>query len=254
MISYTKSLISNYKYLLIKLDYLVANSFFYVQCQFTEMLKDIIISRILFLKSSFKITSGNENCQIDINTDMLIQKGRGNSLAKYSSSYELSEMPEIFNRIIIKHKSEIIKYLGRSFLYEKPICFRNFNYPEQFTNYDIFSNVWHQDSHDGNRLLKIFALPHNVSVSDGPFHYLDEKSVRKHWRPLRERWSFEKFTKKPSFPEEIQMTGEKNDYLILDSSRCMHRASNPKKHRDIIAITLYPRWRKKSDRKKYVFN
>lgn len=123
--------------------------------------------------------------------------------------------------------------------------------PDDLLNYDVYSNIWHQDSHDGNRLLKIFLLPHDVKNSDGPFHYLDEASVRKHWALLRERWDWGKMKEIPRFEEENILTGIKGDYLIIDTSRCTHRASIPENYRDILQITLYPSWRKTDDRKLY---
>jgi len=147
--------------------------------------------------------------------------------------------------------NNIEKYLGQYFLYEKVIVFRNYHIPDEFQNYDIYSNIWHQDSHDGNRLLKLFILAHDVTLEDGPLHFLSESSVKINWLQLRERWDFEKMKEIPSFVDENILTGGKGDYLILDTSRCMHRASNPKTSRDIIQIALYPNWRKSKSRRKY---
>ena len=46
------------------------------------------------------------------------------------------------------------------------------------------------------------------------------------------------------YSAQKQLIGNKGDYLILDTSRCMHRDSNPINTRNIVQITLYPKWRK----------
>ena len=46
------------------------------------------------------------------------------------------------------------------------------------------------------------------------------------------------------YNQQKKLIGNKGDYLILDTSRSMHRDSNPIKTRNIVQITLYPKWRK----------
>jgi hypothetical protein len=235
-------------FFIVNLDFLLSKSFFYSQSKFTRVLKDIIFSKIYFLSHRFKTVTGWFDSDIISDNGKLKILERGNSLAKYSSSYELNYIPNEFHKIITKHTIEIKQYLGKNFLYEQPICFRNYNIPKEFVNYDIYSNVWHQDSHDGNRMLKIFLLPSKVSKNDGPLYYLSEEDVRKKWFQICDRWSFKSFSKKLHFKCENKFIGEKGDYVILDSSRCMHRASTPSSFRDMFQISLYPGWRKKDDR------
>jgi hypothetical protein len=240
------------KYLILGIDLLLGKVFFYSQSRFSNILKDTAYSKFHRLKKSFNIIKGNTSSSMPkLNHKALKTPSRSNSSAMYSSGQSFEEMPEIFHEIISKHASEITRYLGKGYLYERCIAFRNFNMPNDLMNYDVYSNVWHQDSHDGNRLLKIFLLPHDVKVSDGPFHYLEEVAVKKHWEILRERYDFEKMKEIPQFEEENILTGIKGDYLILDTSRFMHRASIPDKYRDILQITLYPSWRKTNHRSTY---
>ena len=44
--------------------------------------------------------------------------------------------------------------------------------------------------------------------------------------------------------DQETFTGTKGDYLIMDTSRIMHRASIPFKSRDMLSITLLPKWKK----------
>lgn len=47
--------------------------------------------------------------------------------------------------------------------------FRNYSMPDYLETFNIYSNVWHLDSHNGFKLLKIFVLLHDTSDDDGPF-------------------------------------------------------------------------------------
>jgi hypothetical protein len=167
----------------------------------------------------------------------------------YYEYYHENSIPVIF-REIVENNIEVIRgYLGADFLYEPPLFFRTKHIPDEFENFDIYSNVWHQDSHDGNRLLKIFVLLMDVAETDGPFIYMSEENTVKYWDILRERWTFDKFKEQPTFAEQESATGLAGDYLIIDTSRCMHRASNPAVYRDMVQITLYPSWRKSGERR-----
>jgi hypothetical protein len=155
------------------------------------------------------------------------------------------------SQIVDKHLDEITAYLGKKFVYDKTQVFRNYNFSEEFSCFDVYSNVWHQDSDEGNRCLKIFLLLHDVDASHGPFRFMEFESVKKHWRSLRERYNFQNLRSLPKFREEILLSGKKGDYLIIDTSKCMHRASVPDNFRDIVQLTLYPGWRKRQTRFSY---
>ena len=131
---------------------------------------------------------------------------------------------EIVNSIILSNMSQIRGYLGKHFCLEKAIIFRNYNFQEEFSGYNVYSNVWHQDSFDGNRLLKIFVLLDEVSDNDGPFHYHNLKNNKVHWEKLKERWSFKKFGGVEEISDQETFTGKIGDYLIMGTSRLMHRA------------------------------
>ena len=117
----------------------------------------------------------------------------------------------------------------------------------------MYSNVWHQDSHDGNRLLKIFVLVEDVEKKDGPLMWLDEQNTRSNWDELCDRWNFNAFKEVKYFENQNLFIGKAGTYCILDTSRCMHRASIPEVKRDILVLTLYPNWRSRTDRNELRF-
>ena len=248
----------NLKQFINGIDYLISKSFFYLQSRFTSILKDFIYS-IFFtkcIKSNFKIIM-DAACFAEMEIDKLrnvkyIDRGNSSNASKYSSAAEIEYIPDIIKSIIAKHRDLLGSYLGDDFLFEKPLLFRNYSIPEEMHTYDIYSNIWHQDSHDGYKLLKIFVLIHDVTIDDGPFIFLNSINSRKHWNALCNRWDFGKITKLPRFEEEVQLCGKTGDYLIINTATDMHRASIPKKYRDILQISLYPSWRKNNYR--YVYN
>lgn len=248
--------LKNLSYFINSLNVIISKSFFYSQSKFTDVIKDITFSffkRMKFNCDFFPSITGHSTVNVpEFNSEIATNRGNGNSVN--SMSYNLNIVDDIFKDIIKEHKFTIEKYLGKGFLYESPLFFRNYNIPKEFQNYDIYSNVWHQDSHDGNILLKIFILLSDVSEVDGPFIFLERTDTKKYWKDLRERWTFQKFKKIPEFKEEKRVIGKKGDFVIVNTASCMHRASVPINLRDMAQITLYPNWRKNKDRKIYIFD
>jgi len=233
-------------------DRLIGISFFTSQSRASNVLKDIVFSVLYRLARDFNSISGTVKLSFSANNKKLELRNRSNSdYAQYSSGYELDDIPTEFKTIIDENKKVIEEYVGKQFLYEKPLVFRNYNFDEVFCCYDIYSNIWHQDSHDGNRLLKIFVLLHDTDDSHGPFHYLEFSFVKKYWSILKDRYSFNSMKNLAQFEEQTKIIGKAGNYVILDTSRCSHRASIPKEFRDMMNITLYPKWRKSSNRYKY---
>jgi hypothetical protein len=237
-------------------DVLVSKAFFHSQASAIQVARDSVNSLIRL---------GSISCKFDPKIGFLsginlpefenvLADTRGNAGAgsEFSLSYRLNVIPKYFDDVISNNIDIINDYLGSGFLHEDPLVFRNYNIPVALESYDLISNVWHQDSHDGNRLLKIFVLLQDVGVKDGPFMFLNHEATRLNWADLYERWDFPKMKKLPHFKDEVQAIGPKGTYLIINTASCMHRASIPEKHRDLMQITLYPKWRSGIGRKVYV--
>ena len=237
-------MIEKIKYFYLSLDVIISKTFFYSHARFTYVIRDILFSKIFRLTKHFTPLKGSNKKQIPVINEKEFST-RGNSdIAKFSMGYELNYIPEIIKSIISDNNKQIENYLGSGFCYENPLIFRNYKFPKDFSTFDVYSNIWHQDSYNGNRLLKIFVLMGAVSNDDGPFHYLDPNSVRIHWKKLRDRWSFKSFNEIAIIPEQQILTGIEGDYLIIDTSTCSHRASIPSDFRDMLQITLMPKWKK----------
>lgn len=236
---------------LFEINKAISKSFFYSQSLFSELLKDFFWSTLLHLNRQFKPINGYINSNLIGNSPDLEKFNRGNMVIGFSSQIHLKYIPNEFNEIIALHRESINKYLGSNFLCSRPIIFRNKNIDKIFQNVDIYSNVWHQDSHDGNRLLKIFLLLDDICDQDGPFSYLSISDTKVYWDRLHDRYKLSFKNENLSFQQEIKLVGRKGDYAILDTSRHMHKAGIPSKYRDIAQIVLYPSWRLKENRFNY---
>ena len=244
-------MINKIKYFLINLDYLIAKSFFYYQCKFKDIIVDIVQSLLRNQKIDFDIVNGNakiidENLIFDLN----LADDRGGS--DYSKSYELDYVPKIFKSVIDKNYKNITSYLGSDFIFENPLIFRTLSFPKYLNQYDIYSNIWHQDSHDGFKLLKIFILLDTISERDGPLCYLERKETKDNWPLLRDRWTFDRKMSDKNIISQKYCTGEKFDYYIINTASCLHRAQNPQTKRDMAQITLYPAWR--INKKRFIYD
>jgi hypothetical protein len=232
------------------LDLAISKSFFGSQSISRYVLRDRFNALIRpdIKAKHFSICRGQLS-RVEIpNFDESKSRSRGNSTAVLSSMYFDNELPAAFQTIINAHLGEIESYLGKNFIYTSTLYFRTHHMPESLETFDVYSNVWHLDSHEGDRLLKIFVCLSDVGPSDGPFIFLDRDSTIKHWGQLVERWDFKKFEAIPSFPEEQVLIAPRGSYLMINTSTCMHRASNPSKHRDMMQVELYPNWCKAQNR------
>lgn len=232
------------KYLVKKIVQLISQSIFKNQSDFRNNLTDLV--KGLFLKKEFDIISGNIVLDNEIYFDTNKSESRGNlnflDDQKISEGYFLDDNL-FFDKIIDQNLSSIKAYLGNNFVTEKVLFFRNYKISQSLKTHDIYSNIWHQDSHDGFKLLKIFVLLDDVTLDDGPFVFLDRKTTVKNFTRLRERWSFENLKELKEYEDEIKFVGRKGDYIIINTALCMHRASIPSNFRDMAQITIKPRWR-----------
>jgi hypothetical protein len=241
------TLIEKIKYFLISIDFSISKSFLFSQSRFSKILKDFIYTKLYLLRNNFTIILGKS----DLNNFEIPQETIFHT--DYSKCYLYKDCPEILKKIIKDHQNKIENYLGKNFLLEKVMYYETFNLPKILVKEDIYSNIWHMDSHDGNKLLKIFILLQDVEDNDGPFVYLDRLSTKKNWRKLVNRWTFDKKFVDYDYDEQNKFLGKKGDYLIIDTSICSHRASSPNESRKMLVIDLFPRWTKNNNRKKFEF-
>jgi hypothetical protein len=202
---------------------------------------------VKFLRKNFQNISGTTNIENDnlivLEKQLLIDE-------EYLKHYRLLSVPQFLINIINNHKKEIKKYLGNNFYYENPGFYETFSLPDAFKKLDIYANVWHLDS-DTYKVLKVFVLMHDVCDQDGPLVYLDLKNTKKNWEILKDRGNINSIN---SVENEFKFIGPKGSYLIIDTSRNLHRASVPKKKRQMISISLYPGFVKKADVPRYEWN
>lgn len=232
------------KYLVKKIVQLISQSVFKNQSDIRNNLTDLV--KGFLLKKEFDIISGNIDLDSEIYFDTNKSESRGN--LNYLEDQKISESYFVdknlfFDKIIKQNLNSIKAYLGNGFVTERVLFFRNYKISQNLKTHDIYSNIWHQDSHDGFKLLKIFVLLDDVTINDGPFVFLDRKTTIKNFNKLRERWSFENLKELKEYENEIKFVGKRGDYIVINTALCMHRASIPSNFRDMAQITIKPRWR-----------
>ena len=242
---------SNTRYFLRKLDTLISGSFFYSQSRFTELLKDYYHSLKNRINPTVNFEIIKDRVEIDkfqINEKDLIFR------SDFSKMIDYEKIPDFVEKIINLNKTKIEKFLGKNFLVTKCKFYRTFSFDKWLSKHDIISNIWHQDSHDGYKMINIFVLVSNIKKDDGPFIFLDRNNTKRYWSLIGERWTFDKTNADKSFQEEINFVGNKGEYILINTSNCLHRASIPNSKRDMIQITLYPSWRKRNNREVFSTN
>lgn len=238
------------KFFLIELDLILGSLVFRVQSPFSRCLQDVIRARLWRLDTNPPLLEGSYTGSLEtlLPKDHRIDKRKLIYASEFKKVYQLG--PTMGTQTILSQNyNAITRYLGRNFLVEGPYFYEIVAMPKELRNHEVYGNLWHQDSHDGNRLLKIFVLVEDVDTNKGPLVYLDLQESKAAWAQLRKRWSFDVFANGPrTFGVERLFTGLAGDYLMLDTSRIFHRAGNPENSRGILEITLYPSWRKAAGR------
>lgn len=236
--------LKNLYHFFLKINGAISLSFFRSQCYFHIILRTVLLNIIHNLHNKFqpiKCYQEIDSNEIDHIYDE-IKKIPPRISNKYFRLINLEHIPSFARKIVERHKTEIESFLGKNFVYEKMTFTLTRKIPKEFEKFDFYSNAWHQDS-DSYKILKIFILIDNVSIKDGPLTYLPHKETALNWHILRER----SVNSTIKIYGEIKFTGTRGDYLIIDTSKNLHRATNPARDRKILTLTLYPKWSWASD-------
>ena len=173
----------------------------------------------------------------------LIDRSRNGSAMSLGVTFP--ECPSVLLDIIKKHENEIVKFLGSGFYLDTAIYFRNLNINSYLHNYDVYSNVWHTDSADGERLLHLFLLTEDVGQEDGPLEYIPASNVATiFFSDFKDRSFLTTNGIEKSIPGSVKFVGLKGSYLFMNPAYSVHRATIPNGSRSILNVTLYPSWRK----------
>ena len=169
-----------------------------------------------------------------------------------SLGYTIDAVPGPVDVLVSSVRSYIEGFLGRGFLYEKPLIWRNYPLPAEVAGYDVYSNVWHQDPHDGDRLLKVFVLLTDTYEGDGPLEFLTPSDTQRVYHTeFQSRYSVGTIGKVRDLTGAQKLTGPRGSYAIVNTAASLHRAGNPTSHRDMLQLVLLPPWRKREGRKVY---
>jgi len=185
-------------------------------------------------------TNANISC-MNYNYQLENPRGRAHDRVFYSFGYQDSspETMKVFASIIKDHLDEIEKVLGADFLLNEPTFWRITHIPPGPSSFDIYSQVFHQDSVLDNFNLQIFVLLQDITPSDGPFEWIEKEHHRKAFYQCQKR---DKLAVK-DIPV-CRLIGKKNDYLILSTGQSLHRDGIPDDGRERVmaSIGLFPKY------------
>lgn len=234
----------NLKLFILDIDACLGKLFFKNQSGFIRSARDFLWIIFLGLSHRWIPIQGN------VNVEEFKYENFNFIDSEFTKTYFFSEIPTPLKMAISDNIVEINRYLGKDFCFEKPMFWINKRLPEWAASHDIYANIWHMDSHDGQRLLKIFINIDETKEEDGPLIYLDRKQTMNSFHLFWNRWTFENMRQKtPTHVDgENKFISSKGGYLILNTANCYHRASIPSENgmRKFLQITLYPQWVKKN--------
>ena len=233
-------ILQNIKIFAIEIDKNIANVFFYSQSRISSIIIDEFYGLIKRIKRQ-NVDIIEDNLRIEIDKFDKINSKRTN----FSNGDWLDNIPNYIHAIIKKNEKYIKDVLGEGFVHDKAMIYETFHIEEAYSKQDVYANIWHMDSHVGNKLLVIMVLIEDLDENDGPLIYLDREETKKNWDKLRVRYTYDKKYSNKIYDKENKFIGNKGSYLILNTAKCSHRASIPKKSRKMLTISLYPSWRKK---------
>ena len=239
-------------YFFSRLDYLLSRSFLCLLSRFSDNIIDFIRSSVNIKEASlvknlkFKLTKEKINNLLDWADEYGERIPRGTVNKKYSSSIKIDPNNKLIYDLVIKGSREISLNYGKN-LWVNALLYDIESIPSEYYSVDTYSNIWHQDSHDGYLVFKMFVLMQDVSEKDGPFIYLDRENTIKYWRLARDRNSDAFNSIHPLKGLSKSFTGSRGDIMMINTATCFHRDSVPNSSRKILCITYFPEWRKHSD-------
>lgn len=168
---------------------------------------------------------------------------RSHNRSGASLGYSLADVPAPALEVVERHRYEIERYLGANFRVAETLIFRNFSLPRELQGYDVYSNVWHQDTMLGNRLLKLFIALAEIGEADGPLSYVPSRYVTDvYFSEFRERYEVGEIGKRRTLSHARQFTGPKGAYVFVNTAYSLHSAGIPTESRDMLQVVLLPEW------------
>ena len=186
---------------------------------------------------------GADACRALPTFEVELASDRSHNRSRASLGYSLTSVPAPATSIIERHRVDIERYLGSNFRAAETYVFRNYSLPVELQGYDVYSNVWHQDTMLGNRLLKLFVALDDISVKDGPLSYVPARHVTDvYFSEFRERYEVGEIGKPRTLSHAKQFTGSKGAYVFVNTAYSLHSAGIPLESRDMLQVLLLPEW------------
>lgn len=159
----------------------------------------------------------------------------------------IKNIPEI-KLLLTFFESELKNYYKNGFIIDQVKAWRNFSdemYFEKKQNY-IYSNIWHFDQFQVDKLNVFILLNDNVNKETGATRILDINTSKKFIRSFKfidtsiNTKAMDRIISKNN--KMNYLDGNSGDIWIFNATKCLHAASIPKPGsiRDVIQFEIYP--------------
>ena len=241
LISYVISFILNFK-IHLKKKKLFDN--YIKQKKIKKSLSDIINE--LNEKGYYKSSLENLNLSnkiLDVSKKLVNNNGQKTNKSFFENLYEFDKEDEITNFALQENLLNIISGYLKTCPTINSIQFISSN----SNNENYYSSMnWHLDSHH-KKLIKIIFLPFDLTIENGPTHFLDKITTQKiikkdNYFSAPNYFTDDEFKNiYPNYENQIsKLIGKKGDFLIIDTSKCFHMGSRNAKNRYQMFFTYTP--------------
>lgn len=184
--------------------------------------------------------------KIDLPDDFIFEekkskpRGRKAPNGKYYSHYyevEFAHIPQSIIEEIRNYNSLLRLYFGGDYLISQPQVWRNEGLPNEFSDLDIYSQVWHYDKVVDFRNIQLFTLLSDTTEAHGAFQYIRNSSEYQVIGSVLNRDSTQL-----SCGVVDRLTGKRGNSLLFSTGSIPHRAGIPEEGniRDMFSICFFP--------------
>lgn len=182
-------------------------------------------------------------------SDKLSPRGKSFNGVYYSFIHQVDhqDLPLAILELAQNHWGDISKSLGFDDIVMRQADFyRTVAVPKSIEaeNSEVFANAWHRDT-TGIPNIQIFILLQETSSEMGPLQYVPaelHKDTRSKF-PNLYKTKFRNINMRLPVENYLEFTGSRGDYLLLNTSCQLHRAtiSTSDRNRDMISLVFEPK-------------
>jgi hypothetical protein len=174
-------------------------------------------------------------------------KNRGKSFdgEYFSWMHEIpySNLPTKLLEQILDFWPKVQRSMGGKAVLRPAVVYRTSHIPDKHSSLEAFAEAWHRDT-TGIPNIQIFVLLQKTDSNFGPLQYIPSEKMKEAYKLAPDLLDKKMRSKQMAIPQDLiqEFTGERGDFLVLNTYSNFHRATIPKPGnlRDMISITFEP--------------